>query len=79
IVAGMTYLHSMDIVHTDLKGISLTLCGSSHNALVADFGLSQAIDDMRRTLQWMALECLDGNPETIVSDVYSLGLIIWEV
>ncbi|KAE9383177.1 kinase-like protein, partial [Gymnopus androsaceus JB14] len=91
VVAGMTYLHSRDIVHADLKGANV-LVDDNHNALVADFGLSQAIDGMRSrsgrstrtdgargTLRWMAPECLDGNPETIASDIYSLGLTIWEI
>ena len=68
------------------------LVDDKHNALVADFGLSQAIDGIRSqsghstrdngtrgTLRWMAPECLDGEPATQASDVYSLGITIWEV
>lgn len=64
----------------------------SQNALVADFGLSHAIDGIRSnsthstragsargTLRWMSPETLDGEPPSKASDVYSLGLTIWEV
>ena len=61
-------------------------------ALVADFGLSAVIDgiqsrsaqssmaaSVRGTPQWMAPECHKGEPPRKASDVYSLGLTIWEV
>ncbi|KIJ27153.1 hypothetical protein M422DRAFT_105803, partial [Sphaerobolus stellatus SS14] len=91
VIAGMGYLHNKGIVHVDLKGVNI-LMDDKHNAVVADFGLSQAIDgicsnsafstrisESRRTLHWMAPECLDGEVPTKVSDVYSLGITIWEV
>lgn len=65
---------------------------NKHNSLVADFGLSQAIDNIRSqsghstraqgargTLRWMAPECLDGELATQSSDIYSLGVTMWEV
>jgi serine/threonine protein kinase len=68
------------------------LVDEKHHALVADFGLSQAIDNIRSqslhstraneargTLRWMAPECLDGEAATQASDVYSLGITMWEV
>jgi len=62
----------------------------NHKALVADFGLSQTIDGVRTrsgntsqqgprgTLRWMAPECIDGGSPTKASDIYSLGITIWE-
>jgi serine/threonine protein kinase len=59
---------------------------------VADFGLSAVIDgiqsrsalssmasSVRGTPQWMAPECHKGEPPRKASDVYSLGLTMWEV
>jgi serine/threonine protein kinase len=59
---------------------------------VADFGLSAVIDGIRSrsaqspmaasvrgTPQWMAPECHKGEPPRKASDVYSLGLTMWEV
>ena len=61
-------------------------------ALVADFGLSAVMDDIRSrsaqssiatsvrgTPQWMAPECHKGKPPVKASDIYSLGLTMWEV
>ena len=107
----MSYLHSKNIVHADLKGVNIyqlrsiiinllnyfsqanVLVDDKHYALVTDFGLSTVIDGIRSrtghstqvggsrggTLRWMAPECLDGDPATLASDVYSLGMTIWEV
>lgn len=33
----------------------------------------------RGTLRWMAPECLNGHRANEASDVYSLGMTIWEV
>ncbi|KLO20748.1 kinase-like protein [Schizopora paradoxa] len=89
IVAGMSYLHNTrNVVHADLKGLNVLV--DDHKALVADFGLSQTIDGVRSrsgstsragprgTLRWMAPECHDGEAPTRASDIYSLGITIWE-
>ncbi|THH32530.1 hypothetical protein EUX98_g1665 [Antrodiella citrinella] len=92
IVAGLSYLHYKNIVHADLKGVNV-LVGDDHHAVLTDFGLSLALDDFRTrtahsrsrtdgatqgTLRWMAPECLDGKMSNKASDVYSLGITIWE-
>ncbi|KAF4582455.1 hypothetical protein EYR38_002580 [Pleurotus pulmonarius] len=65
--------------------------GDDHHALLTDFGLSLMLDDVRSrstathagssrgTLRWMAPECLNGHRANEASDVYSLGMTIWEV
>lgn len=90
IVAGMNYLHGRGIVHADLKCVNI-MVDDRHVALVADFGLSHTMQSVRAgssstqqnsvrgTLRWMAPECLDGSPVTKESDVYSLGVTMWEV
>ncbi|KAI0304076.1 kinase-like domain-containing protein [Russula brevipes] len=89
IVAGMTYLHNKGVVHADLKGANILIYKGV--ALVADFGLSAVIDgiqsrsalssmatSVRGTPRWMAPECHKGEPPRKASDVYSLGLTMWE-
>jgi len=89
IVAGMTYLHNKGVVHADLKGANILIYKGI--ALVADFGLSAIIDgiqsrsvlssmaaSVRGTPQWMAPECHQEEPPRKASDVYSLGLTMWE-
>jgi len=89
VVAGVTYLHNKGVVHADLKGANILIYKGI--ALVADFGLSAVIDGIRSrsaqssmaasvrgTPQWMAPECHKGEPPRKASDVYSLGLTMWE-
>ncbi|TFK67614.1 kinase-like protein [Pluteus cervinus] len=90
VVSALLYLHHNDIVHADLKGGNV-LVGDNHRALLTDFGLSLILDDIRSqsaissqagprgTLRWMAPECLDGERPDKASDVYSLGITIWEI
>lgn len=65
------------------------LIDRTHTALVSDFGLSRAMDMVhshhtntshrrRGTPRWMAPECMTGDPSTQMSDIWSLGLTIWE-
>jgi serine/threonine protein kinase len=59
---------------------------------MADFGLSAVIDGIQSRLaqlsmaasmhgmpQWMAPECHKGEPLSKASDIYGLGLTMWEV
>merc|ERR1711879_621453 len=52
-------------------------------AKLADFGLSRVCSDEmtsgQGTVKWMAPEILSNAPYTTKSDIYSFGLIIWEV
>ena len=52
-------------------------------AKLADFGLARVCsDDMtmgQGTVKWMAPEVLSNAPYTTKADIYSFGLIIWEV
>ncbi|OCH90019.1 kinase-like protein [Obba rivulosa] len=91
VILGLSYLHSRGIVHADVKGVNI-LVSDDHHALLTDFGLSLALDDVRSrsaysthantargTLRWMAPECLDGARPNKAADVYSLGITIWEI
>jgi serine/threonine protein kinase len=82
---GVNWLHSKcRIVHLDLKSANLLL---DHNlrVKVTDFGFSQLKDTLstdkakKGTPLWMAPEVMMGNKYDEKADVYSFGIILWEI
>ncbi|XP_060207133.1 uncharacterized protein LOC132634959 [Lycium barbarum] len=87
VARGMNYLHRRNppIVHRDLKSSNL-LVDKSWTVKVGDFGLSKlkhatflTANSGRGTPQWMAPEVLRNEPSTEKSDVFSFGVILWEL
>eukprot|EP00002_Diphylleia_rotans_P007582 TRINITY_DN1721_c0_g1_i7.p1 TRINITY_DN1721_c0_g1~~TRINITY_DN1721_c0_g1_i7.p1 ORF type:complete len:2527 (+),score=479.25 TRINITY_DN1721_c0_g1_i7:47-7627(+) len=85
IAKGMQYLHSSNppIIHRDLKSLNVLLDERWH-AKVSDFGLTiaqgeQQAEDNAGSLLWLAPEVILGGEYRDYSDVYSFGIIIWEV
>lgn len=90
---GMAYLHSQKVVHFDVKPDNLLVDGdwtspSGPVVKVADFGLSVVkyntfcsdVQDLRGTLPYMAPEMvLDHRHVTEAADVWSLGVVFWEL
>ncbi|OMJ73170.1 hypothetical protein SteCoe_28207 [Stentor coeruleus] len=82
---GLAYIHENNNIHRDLKSgnIFLNLKGQ---VKIGDFGLSASITrekDMRMTFAgsplWMAPEVLDGRPYNFLCDVWSLGILCFEL
>eukprot|EP01097_Dermamoeba_algensis_P003207 TRINITY_DN2285_c0_g1_i3.p1 TRINITY_DN2285_c0_g1~~TRINITY_DN2285_c0_g1_i3.p1 ORF type:complete len:147 (+),score=28.89 TRINITY_DN2285_c0_g1_i3:125-565(+) len=82
----MNYLHSLSpkIIHRDLKSLNLLL-DSNGMIKVADFGLARVrIDSGNMTTKvgtplYMAPELIRGEQYTESVDVYSFGIILWEM
>ncbi|RVW69388.1 putative serine/threonine-protein kinase SIS8 [Vitis vinifera] len=87
IAQGMNYLHHFNppIIHRDLKSSNL-LVDRNWTVKVGDFGLSRLKHETylttktgKGTPQWMAPEVLRNEPSDEKSDVYSYGVILWEL
>lgn len=84
IARGMNYLHTHKppILHRDLTSKNILL--DSKHAKVADFGLSreQGIGEMTSSvgaLPWVAPEVFKGAAYSMSGDIYSYGVILWEI
>lgn len=84
ICAGVAAAHDAGVLHRDLKPANIMIDGDG-NARVLDFGLAGLVeefgDDEKRagTPAYMAPEQLEGKDQTIKTDIYSLGLVLYEL
>ncbi|KAF0979932.1 hypothetical protein FDP41_001085 [Naegleria fowleri] len=82
---GMLYLHSNNppIVHRDFKSANL-LVDKNWSVKVADFGMSRILDSQQQmtvcgTAETCAPEVLKRSMYTEKADVYSYGIVLWEL
>lgn len=82
---GLSYLHSQNIVHRDVKSENMLL-DKKMTVKIADFGVARVEAQNPRdmtgetgTLGYMAPEVLDGKPYNRKCDVYSFGICLWEI
>lgn len=84
IVAGLAAAHDKGVLHRDLKPANIMLDGRGR-ARITDFGLAAGIADdaggaeVSGTPAYMAPEQLAGRGASAQSDLYALGLVLYEL
>uniref|UniRef100_A0A674N9T9 receptor protein-tyrosine kinase n=1 Tax=Takifugu rubripes TaxID=31033 RepID=A0A674N9T9_TAKRU len=88
IAAGMKYLSDMSYVHRDLAARNI-LVNNTLECKVSDFGLSRVLEDDpegtyttsggKIPIRWTAPEAIAYRKFTSASDVWSFGIVMWEV
>ncbi|KAM0025790.1 putative dual-specificity kinase TKL-Pl-4 family [Helianthus debilis subsp. tardiflorus] len=81
---GMNYLHQNNIIHRDLKAANLLM--DEHEVVkVADFGVARVkaqtgvMTAETGTYRWMAPEVIEHKPYDHKADVFSFGVVLWEL
>ena len=94
VATGVAYLHmpNVSIVHGDLKAANALLADDG-GVRLCDFGMSQAKNRSKTltmashaknkghalTVAWSAPELFNDEPKSFASDVYALGVTMWEI
>lgn len=85
ICRGLMCIHRMKIVHRDIKSANC-LVNKHWTVKICDFGLSRMMTDANLrdassagTPEWMAPELIRNEPFTEKCDIFSLGVIMWEL
>lgn len=86
VLQALAYLHQRGILHRDLKPANV-LVGADGKVKVLDFGLSIAHGQSPAgyeigtvgTITYMAPEVVQGQPASIASDLYAVGVIAYQV
>lgn len=84
VARGMAYIHMLGLIHRDLKSDNLLIAGDK-SIKIAGFGVarveerSEGMTPETGTYRWMAPEMIQHRPYTHKVDVYSFGIVLWEL
>src|SRR6266540_2208074 len=84
VARSLSTLHKCNLVHGDFHSGNLLL-RNHHIMIISDLGLSKPADKPSKSneiygiLPYVAPEVLLGKPYTNAADIYSFGVIMWEM
>ncbi|RHZ75201.1 hypothetical protein Glove_217g110 [Diversispora epigaea] len=88
IIGGIKDIHDKEIIHRDLHGGNILIKYFDKNAIISDLGFSRPANidsNLSRKSQiygiipYMAPELFKGQTYSYASDIYSLGMIMWQL
>lgn len=86
ILQALMYIHSLRILHRDLKSSNIFLTKNARVCKVGDFGIARILESSLDTAQtvvgtpyYLSPEVCENMPYTFKSDVWSLGCILYEL
>lgn len=83
VISAIAWLHRHNIIHRDIKSDNVVL--RNNRAMLCDFGAATFLDvednltDFVGTPAWMAPEVIFGQVQTEKVDIYSFGMLLWEM
>ncbi|KAL3644269.1 Serine/threonine-protein kinase sty13 [Castilleja foliolosa] len=84
VARGMEYVHGLNLIHRNLKSDNL-LIAADKSIKIADFGVArievqtEGMTPETGTYRWMAAEMIRRRPYIQKVDVYSFGIVLWEL
>ena len=87
IISGLNHIHGQNVVHRDLHSGNILYSNSSnkHPVVISDLGISKSStestdnNEIYGIIPYIAPEIFQRKKYTISSDIYSFGMIMWEL